>query len=185
MRDGTAEVLDRVAALRQAFDQSFAAAAGGHAEETDEIIAIRVLEHHYGIRVRDISGVTRSQRIVPLPSSTPELGGLVQVRGIVLPVYSLAALLGYSGAAVRCPFWTVLCGTGHPLGLDIGELEFYARVPRSRLVAPDDTMPGRRFISHVTRTGDTLRAIIDVAVVTETIRRQTRRELPAQEQPKR
>src|SRR5436309_1156564 len=87
----------RVSELRRAFDGTFAKAirtAGGEAQEED-LLAVRIFTHAYAIRVAEIAGIITSRKIVPVPSRRFELLGVAGLRGGLIPVYHLGALLGH------------------------------------------------------------------------------------------
>ncbi|MCW8133316.1 MAG: hypothetical protein KIS92_23430 [Planctomycetota bacterium] len=54
-----------------------------------------------------------------MPSRAKALLGLTGLRGDLVPVYSLAQLLGYARAEE--PAWLLLCGAGHRFGLAFGQ----------------------------------------------------------------
>ncbi len=80
------------------------------ADDTHDLLAIRVMGRPLALRIEAIAGVARltdARRVVRLPGSDPSLLGLVAVRGVVLPLYSLADLLGYEGPRTHGWFaWT-------------------------------------------------------------------------------
>jgi chemotaxis signal transduction protein len=118
---------ERVAALRDAFDRTFASPPVSPAEVLDSLIEIRISGDPYGLRVADIQEIAKDRKIVPLPSAVPHLIGLAGIRGGLVPIYSLAALLGYARGA-DAPRWLALCGREEPVGLAFDELDGYVRV---------------------------------------------------------
>jgi chemotaxis signal transduction protein len=161
---GSAEA--RLADLRRDFDQVFAAPAAGQAQDEENLIAFRVGDDLYGLSVREITGVAVAGRLVALPSRSPGLVGLAGIRGAVIPVYSLAVILGYpkAGETVR---WLALSGEKEPLALALGDFEGYLRVPTSDLHVPDRA--SRTHVHQFARTGGVVRAIVSVASVMSSI----------------
>jgi chemotaxis signal transduction protein len=147
----------------------FAAAPPRRAEEHENLLAVRVAGELYALRVRDVSGVERCPRIVPLPSRVPELLGLVGIRGGLVPVYGLAALVSQAGVreAVR---WLILCGGVDPVGLGLGQIEGWLRLPRSELCAPAGKEASGTQPREIVRAGGVLRAVIDIPSVLETLK---------------
>ena len=164
-----------VVELRRAFDQAFASAPGEQAPEAEDILSLRIAGKPYGVKVHEIAGIARVSRIVPLPSSTPGLLGIVQIRGTLVPVYSLSIILGHPQASPGPACWVALHGRHDPVALDLGEFKACIRVLKSELCSPEDGTAGRRHIGQVARTPTGVRAIIDVVSVVESIKRQTRR----------
>ncbi len=127
----------KVAELRGVFDQARAAPfSSGAEEQTENLLAIRVSRDAYAIKVTEISGLATDRKIVAFPSSISELLGVAGIRGVLVPVYSLAALLGYDAEAGQVR-WLALCGTEEPFALALGEFEGYMRVPRAQLYSAE------------------------------------------------
>ena len=85
---------DRVTELRDAFDRSFAQAPSTEAAAVENLLAIRVGAHPYALRMAEVSGLFADKKVTRLPSPVPEFSGIAGFRGVVLPVYDLAMLLG-------------------------------------------------------------------------------------------
>ncbi|WP_206454497.1 chemotaxis protein CheW [Aurantimonas marina] len=64
-----------------------------------EVVAFRVNEQEFCVRtisVREIRGWSQS---TPLPNSAPDILGMINLRGTVIPVVSMARKLGMTAAA--------------------------------------------------------------------------------------
>src|SRR5689334_19841174 len=106
MTDTASAIGERALELRQQFDRSFAEPVRRTVIETDDFIAVRLGAETFAIRVAEIAGLHAGLAITPCPSPLPELLGLAGLRGALIPVYGLAALLGLS--AVAEPRWIVI-----------------------------------------------------------------------------
>jgi chemotaxis signal transduction protein len=162
--------------LRRAFDQGFAEPARPFTQGTETLLGFRLGGEAYAVRAREIAGLLADQRIVPLPSPVPELIGIAGLRGEIVPVYDLRALLGYAGDRTAGR-WIILAGSGPLVGLAFDQLDGRLSIlscPASR-VFPHQA---RALPAHVRETAaepDGPRAIIDVAAVLETIERASHR----------
>ena len=85
----------RVAELRLAFDRSFASPATAATGDTEDMLAIRIAGDSYALRMSEMSGLATGKKIALLPSRRPGVVGIASVRGNLLVVHSLSALLGY------------------------------------------------------------------------------------------
>lgn len=122
MSDGEISGLDAAGELRRAFDESFSRARLETASEgTRTFLALRAGGAACAVRLAEVRGLESGRRIVPVPSSVPELAGLAGVRGKVVAVFNLARLLGNPGPAQACR-WLMLCGESGELGLTFEEL---------------------------------------------------------------
>lgn len=116
--------------LRQEFDHGFALPQ--HVASDDEdLIGVEVGGAPHALRLEDISGVLADLAIVSVPSSSPHLVGIVGVRGEVLSVFDLAALLGYPRAP-RTRWMAV--GKGGRTAFSFTRLIRHLRVPRTAIV---------------------------------------------------
>ena len=162
-------LVSRATKLREAFDKERAAPASGCGDEqTESFLAIRVSKDSYAIRASEISGLTVGQKIVRLPSPVPELLGIAGVRGVLVPVYSLAALLGHDAENDE-PRWLALCGTEDCIALAFGGFESYLRIPLANVYAAEKSKTAGSHITHVARGTDTVRGVVSIPLVKATI----------------
>jgi chemotaxis signal transduction protein len=166
----------RLDELRRTFDQSFAAPPAERPEEQVELLALRLADHPYAVRLLDVAGMVRGTKVVPLPPGVPELLGLAGLRGGLVPVFGLAALLGHPEPP-EPPRWMLVCGGEDPIALAFHDFEGHLRLPKSALHADADRTSGRRHVADVARTPLLLRAVIGIPSIVETIR--SRRASPA------
>ncbi|MGE3547439.1 MAG: chemotaxis protein CheW, partial [Kofleriaceae bacterium] len=110
--------------LRRAFDRDFARAAGAPTAGED-VLAIQCGGDPYAIRLAEVAGLHAHLTIEPVPSPVRELTGVAALRGALVPIYDLAALLGYPACNGR---WSVVAG-GRSMGFAFDRFESHARVP--------------------------------------------------------
>jgi chemotaxis signal transduction protein len=151
---------ERLLRFRHAFDDAFAAAPLTTSDTFEDLLAVRVGGDPYALRVREITGLVASRKIVPLPSGRAELLGIAGIRGALVAVYSLAALLGYAGDS-KPTAWLALAGTSEPIGLGFEEFEGFVRV-RSGDVYAAPSAGGTPGALHVVRVENQSRRIVDI-----------------------
>jgi chemotaxis signal transduction protein len=160
------------AALRKLFDESFAAAAASTTERLENLIAIRVGADPYALRLSEIAGLHAGRKIVSVPSPVAQLLGIVGLRGMMLPVYDLAALLRYPSAP--SPRWMVVTGGSQPVGFAFETFEVHVQVPEESAANGEDEGPGnatsRPHLRGAVRAAGALRPIIHMASLVEIIR---------------
>ena len=158
------QVTGRADALRDAFDRSFTEPPSPELAHTEEFLAVLIAGHAYALRVGEIGGLFADKVVAPVPSAVPHLLGVAGLRGTIVPVYDLGALLGYpSRAAAR---WLVLARSREPVALAFDAFE------RQLVLSPRDVISGTRERPHVggaVRTLDGLRPIADLASVLDEI----------------
>ena len=170
MSGETVTLTEKVAALRHAFDRAFAAAPDPEAAPVENLVAVRLSNDPFAIRLSDISGLFADKAVVPLPASAPALLGVAGFRGSIVPVFSLPALLGYAeDGALR---WLVLAGAAggaRRVGLAFDRFEGHLQVPQSAIATDEKGERQRRFVKEIIRTPDGVRPLIHMASVIEAI----------------
>ncbi len=153
---------EKLAELRVAFDRTFAVARSSQAaDETQDLLFVRVAGDPYAIKVREISGIVSDRKTIAVPSRVSELLGVAALRGGFVSVYSLAALLGY-GAASDPVRLLVLCGSKEPVALALSNFEGYFRVSSRQVHAtePSEATPGR--VRQAVCVADVTRAVVNI-----------------------
>jgi chemotaxis signal transduction protein len=166
----SSQALAQAAELRNAFDRARAIPSSSKSvEQIENLLAIRVCGDAFAIRLSEISGLATDKKIVAFPSPMPELLGLAGVSGRLVPVYSLAALLGY-GATADQGRWLALCGAEEPVGLAIIDFEGYLRVPLAQVYTAEQKDMVNVHVTHVARAPDRVRAVVSIPLLIEVIK---------------
>jgi purine-binding chemotaxis protein CheW len=160
--------MGRAAQMRREFDAAFATPSQGDAVALTHLLAVRVGGKPYALLLAEVAGLKANPHVSPVPSSLPELAGMAGIRGELVPVYSLAALLGHEQAAAK---WLVLCGTESRLALAFDEFERHLVLTPDRIVAADPAGASTAHICAVAHTQEGSRPVIGVASVTAAIAR--------------
>ena len=130
MIDEHPAMADRAAELREAFDRSFSLLPDTAPAETVSLLGVRVGATSYALQLSEITALFADTRIVPLPSVASEFLGVAALRGGIVPVYSLRALLGDATGDER-PRWLVVAGRERVAAFAFDGLEGYLRVPQA------------------------------------------------------
>jgi len=135
----------RAAALRDAFDAAFAAPAEAPRRDEVSLLALRVGTEPVALRVLEAAGILAARPIAHVPSRRPELLGVAGLRGNVVPVYSVARLLGRAEEQ-EAPRFLVLASTvtEERLALAFSGFDGHLRVRPAALAAAPE-----RALSHV------------------------------------
>lgn len=158
------------AGLRKEFDQAFALAATTQKVQGSHLLAIRVDGNPYAIAVAEIVGLQVDRSITPLPTAVAGLLGLAGIRGELVPVYSLATLLGYQAPA-RNPRWLALCGGTQPFGLAFDDFERHLNVATAQVATTDSVNNKAEHIRAVAHAEEGSRPIIGIPSIAAEIAR--------------
>jgi chemotaxis signal transduction protein len=149
-----------VSELREAFDHAFAAPPSADRVASENILGIRAGGGAYALLLSEISAVDRCGTILRIPSKARGLCGVVGIEGRVVPVFSLALLLGYpSDENVE---WLVLCDAKAPVALAFSKLDGYFQVPAASVPSTSATLGSGRHLGGTVRLGDTAATLIHV-----------------------
>ncbi len=166
--------VNKAAELRNDFDSARALPFSTQAAERAEgLLAIRVCGDAYAIKASEISGLARDRRIIAFPSPILEALGMASIRGALVPVYSLAALLGYT-ADTEQPRWLVLCGAENPVAFAFNDFDGFMQVPSAYFHAAEQKDFARTHVKYVVRAPDMVRAVVSTPLIKETIQRRCR-----------
>ena len=109
---------------------------------------------------------------VPIPSQAAQLLGIVGIRGVMAPIYDLAALLSYPPAA--SPRWIVFARGAQPVGFAFQALESHLHVSVASLASGEgaDAGTGGQPMRGAVQAAGALRPIIHLASVVKMIKDQ-------------
>ena len=170
-RIDAASAVATATALRRLFDASFAAPAASMSQRLEDLLAIRVGSDPYALRTSEIAGLHVGVKIVPVPSPVAQLLGIAAIRGMMAPIYDLAALLRYPPAAN--PRWFIFARAPQPVGLAFETFESHLQASQSSLATDNGEVgatvgTGQHLRGTVLAAG-ALRPIIHLASVLEMI----------------
>jgi chemotaxis signal transduction protein len=161
---------DTAAVLRRLFDASFAAPVQPRAERATHLLAIRVGGDPYALRLSEIAGLQPDLKVIPIPTPAVQLLGIAALRGMMAPIYDLAALLGYSRAPN--PRWIVFARAPQPVGLAFEVFESHLQVSDDSLAGGEAEDPGSRrsHAQQTVRAAGVVRPLIHMASVMATLK---------------
>ncbi len=160
----------RLAALKAAFDNSFALPPAEPQHGWAEFLLIAVAGQAYAVRIRELSAVAVDRKIISVPVDAPGLLGLCAVGGQLVPVFDLAAILGAAGHRERPPRWMALYRDKDMIGLAFDEFQ-----GSRRLAAQDvhtlEAAAGRAHLRpQAIKVDSRLVHVLDIASVALSIR---------------
>ncbi len=152
-------------ALHDAFDASFARRVEDREEGWMDFLAIQSAGTAYALQVDQLASLETARRVQPLPGGRPGLMGLAGVRGRLVPVFALGALLGHPEGAQETR-WLAVVGREDPLGFAFPQFEGYLRVSPEALAPVAEGTAGP-WIKACLRDGGLSRPIVNLAALVE------------------
>lgn len=159
------------AQLRDEFDHAFSLPPQVETVQSRHLLAIRIGGDPYALDPEEIAGLQVDRAIVPMPGALPEWLGLAGIRGELVPVYSLAMLLGYEQSAAAKPRWVALCGSKQLLGLAFDAFERHLNLTLPQIAAADPTNIKTEHVRAVAHADDMSRPVISIPSVAAEIAR--------------
>jgi len=159
-------------ALRDGFDLSFSEPLPVRADAPEDLLAIEIAGHAYALRARELHGLYVDRAIMPVPDAPQDLLGVAAVRGELVAVYDLAALLGYPrGTSPR-----FLALGNAALAFAFGTLHGHVR-PNKTEIHPTD---GARepWFAEVLREPNQTRPILELSAISSSIELRLRSTVP-------
>jgi len=130
----------RLDELRDSFDSSFSRPPPPQQEPGEALLRLRVGGTPLAVRLGHLSGLHLMPRLVQLPDSPASLLGVVGLRGQLIAVHDLAALLNLQTG--ETPRWLLLAGGTRRVGLAASGFEGQLRATREQM------SPGGASASH-------------------------------------
>lgn len=162
-------LLTRAAELRAAFDRSFAESRPLGPPPLVDFLAIRIGAEPYVLRLGDIAGLYPNRKITPVPGGGHALLGIAGFRGAIVPVYDLQLLLGHSAGGT--PRWLVTVAVA-TAAFAVTEQQGLFRLPPEAIVSQQSDGAARPHVREFARTAESVRPVIDLFSVLDTVQQQ-------------
>jgi chemotaxis signal transduction protein len=119
--------------LKSSFDRSFQEAPVERNHELAHLLIVRSGTARFALKVGDLAALARVQTVVPLPATDPGLLGVAGLKGRMVALYSLAAMIGSPALKTDPERWLVLCRSEDRIALAFTAAEGTLMVPISDL----------------------------------------------------
>lgn len=157
-----------LAEMRAAFDARFAEAAARGRAAVERLILIGADEARAAARVRELGGIVAAPVVTRVPDGAPFLLGLTGVRGRVVPVFDLHALV--LGPSPPCgPTYLAIIARPEPLALFFRGPITSVDVPRGEVDEVGSLVGGEGHLAGAARVDGQLVRILDVPSIAAVI----------------
>ncbi len=140
-------------------------------EESLQFIVFRVAREWYGVDIRKVKEVIKTDRITYLPSSPEHIAGIVNLRGNILSVLDLRVILRLDRGAPGEKIMKIIAIESGFLetGFLVDEVVDSIEVPVRKIEPPLLTIPseGEKYIEGQCRVNDRLIAFLNVEKILE------------------
>ena len=167
--DDRLRLATRAATLRAGFDRSFAEPAQLDMTATEDLLAVRVGDDVFAIRLSEIAGLYVGKKMTRVPGGDPALLGIAGFRGTIQPVYSLATLLGRPAEA--SPRWLVIAAAA-PIAFAFGAFDRHLRVASATIRPRDVNAKDQPYARDFVPVQQFVRPILHLPSILDAIRTQ-------------
>ena len=119
--------------LKRAFDLTFQRPQVERDQELVHLLIVGVGNARFALKVADLAGLARAQTVVPIPGADSRLLGIAGLKGRMVAVCSLAAMIGYAESSGEQNRWMVLCRCARDIALGFTAVTGTMMVPRAEL----------------------------------------------------
>jgi chemotaxis signal transduction protein len=119
--------------LKRSFDLTFQQPLVERGQELVHLLIVRIGIARFALKVADLAGLARAQAVVPIPGEDSGLLGIAGLKGRMVAVYSLAAMIGSAELSTEQNRWMVLCRCQKEIALAFTAVTGTMMVPRAEL----------------------------------------------------
>jgi purine-binding chemotaxis protein CheW len=129
-----------------------------------EILAFKLGNEEYAVRMTELQEIIRYQRITSVPCSPEYLIGVTSLRGKILPVIDLKLRLGLKGENAERQKIIILSGKKDPIGALVSSILGVYRFPASEILPPPSILTEKEkgFIEGVVKIKNKFIPILNV-----------------------
>ncbi|MDQ6831635.1 MAG: chemotaxis protein CheW [Gemmatimonadota bacterium] len=128
-----------------------------------ELLVFELDDIRYAVRLEAVQEVVRAVAVTPLPGAPSAVHGVIDVRGVVTPVFDLRARLGGAGRDVDVADQFILALAGsRRVALHVDRVDWMAEADDAAVTATRARLPGLPHVSGVTNSADGLVLIHDL-----------------------
>lgn len=134
-------------------------------KDTTQYIKIKMGEEMYGIDIKHIDNIVRMQHITRVPKVPAYIKGVINLRGEVIPVFSLRLKMNMQEVEETKKFRIIIIKLdGSYVGLIVDEVREVVTLQNDLVekVYRDPSEPTQNFLLGVGKDGDNLISLLDV-----------------------
>ena len=132
-----------------------------------QLVVFRLGGEDYGIEISQVREIIRDREITPMPSQPAYVEGVLNVRGIIIPVINMKKRFGLTGDLTSHPHTIIVESDDGLVGLLVETVSEVIRVPRDHIhLAPTVTNGvDNEYLRGICRIGERLLIYLDIKKV--------------------
>lgn len=133
--------------------------------ETQQYVIFSVNEQTYGIEILKIKEVVSYRKITPLPNMRGFIKGIINLRGVVLPVFDLREKFNLPETTYTC-FHTIIVIEilGRVMGIIVDEISDVVKILPEEVQSTSNLPPGMKteYMKGIGEKGNRLIVLLDI-----------------------
>ena len=159
-----------MSALPKSLEDEFETPPGAEVSaETRQFITFACAGQNFGVDIMSMREIRNWSPVTPLPGRKPDVLGVIEIRGRVVPIHDLALRIGCSSERStqhEGQVILVLKVAGHDMGLLVDSVSDIIDIKADDILpVPQIEGSAARFLGGIARQGDNLVAILDEETV--------------------
>ena len=137
----------------------------GFAADSNQYLTFRLAEEDYGVAILRVQEIKGYSKVTPLPNTPPEIKGVMNLRGTVVPIIDLRTRFGMPGTEdTRFTVIIVVTVGTRVVGLVVDAVSDVLNVgPKDVVPAPDlGTGVDTSLLTGMARAGDRLVTLLNI-----------------------
>lgn len=140
-------------------------------EELIQYIVVRIGSEQYGIDIRYIDNIVRMQRITRVPTAQSYFKGIINLRGVVVPVMSIRKKMGLDDDVITNKSRIIIMKIDQQglLGIVVDEVREVVTLGESQIDKTSyDAKGGKNtFINGIGKNGEELISLFDIGAIVD------------------
>ncbi len=137
----------------------------GFAADGRQYLTFRLANEEYGLEILRVQEIKGYSKVTPLPNTPPEVKGVMNLRGAVVPVIDLRCRFGLPQAEYTRFTVIIVVTVGHRvLGLVVDAVSDVLNVGGKDAVPPPELGAGvdTSYLTGIARSGDRLVSLLNI-----------------------
>lgn len=133
--------------------------------ETTQYISIYMAGEIYGIDIKYVDNIVRMQHITRVPNVPAHIKGVINLRGEVIPVFSLRIKMGLEEIEEKKSFRIIILKVdGDLVGIIVDEVREVVRLDNELIEKPyyDSNETSQNLLCGIGKDGDRLISLLDI-----------------------
>jgi purine-binding chemotaxis protein CheW len=135
-----------------------------HVEGGVALLEVRLGDQNYGINISRVKEIIRGREVTPIPHQPAYLEGVMNVRGIIIPVVNLRKRFDLPGGDSNHSHTVIVESENGLVGMLVDDVSDVLQVPSDHVHAPPDVTKGvgSEFLRGICRLGNRLILYLDI-----------------------